>query len=203
MPTKTSTITSADHKYRMIEIIVYALLKKAQRIRKLRRLLQILEAYRMQLSLRDRHFLHSDALLKNVRQAPWYVLYRDGSDSDLIAVISLTRLSFEKLLAAFKLNYIVRSGTTRGGRPPRVKHHHCVLGLLLHTYCCPSEHKTWSEMFGIAPSTLSRTLIKAEIALQLTLESIEEAKISWPSKNDQVRMALLIEKKVIFRDMIS
>lgn len=157
----------------------------------------------MQLSLRDRHFLHSDALLKNARQAPWYVLHRDGSDSDLIAVISLTRLSFEKLLAAFKLNYIVRSGTTRGGRPPRVKHHHCVLGLLLHTYCCPSEHKTWSEMFGIAPSTLSRTLIKAEIALQLTLESIEEAKISWPSKNDQVRMALLIEKKVIFRDIIS
>ena len=51
-------------------------------------------------------------------------------------------------------------------------------------------------MFGIAPSTLSRTLINAEKALLLTLNATKEADVVWPTKADQVRMALLVEKKV-------
>jgi hypothetical protein len=53
-------------------------------------------------------------------------------------------------------------------------------------------------LFGIAPSTLSRTLIKAEIALLETLNATKEAEIRWPSKEDQIRMALLVEKKVSY-----
>ena len=76
-----------------------------------------------------------------------------------------------------------------------MKDHQCVLSLLLHTYCAPAENKTWSEMFGISPGTLSRTLLKAEIALLSALNSMPEAKVEWPSLNDQIRMGLAVELK--------
>jgi hypothetical protein len=150
----------------------------------------------LKMYMRDRHFLRSGALFPSVREAPWYVMYREGCDADFISAISLNRMSFEYLLSRFKLFYKFKSGPSKKGRPPRVKDHHCVLSLLLHSYCSPAEKKTWSEMFGIAPSTLSRTLIKAEKALLLALNVTKEADVVWPSKADQIRMALLVEKKV-------
>lgn len=150
---------------------------------------------KLRMTIKSRHFLHSDALLQSVVQAPWYVMYRNGSDSDFVPAISLTRDSFERLLLSFKLFYVFHSGPGMKGRPPRVKDHHCVLSLLLHTYCSPAENKTWSEMFGISPATLSRTLVKAENALLSTLNSMPEARVEWPSLNDQIRMGLAVEAK--------
>ena len=147
--------------------------------------------------LKDRHFLRSSALLTTVKKASWYA---DGRDSDLIATISLTRDSFEMLLSKFKQFYTFKSGPRKSGRPPRVRDHHCVLSLLLHSSCSPVDRNTWSDMYGIAPSTLSRPLIKAEIALLQTLSSMKEAEISWSSKEDQIRMVLLVEKKVSSKD---
>ena len=119
---------------------------------------------------------------------PWYVMYREGSDSDLIAAISLTRASFDLLLSRFKLFYKFHSGGSKGGRPSRVRDHHCVLSLLLHTYCSTAESKTWSEMFGIAPSTLRRTLLEAELPLLKTPNSSPSARVEWPSVEDQIRI---------------
>ena len=150
---------------------------------------------KLRMSLRSRHFLHADALLQCVVHAPWYVMYRNGSDSDLISAISLSRESFEYLLSRFKLFYVFHSGPGMKGRPPRVKDHHCILSLLLHSYCSPAENKTWSEMFGISPGTLIRTLVKAEIALLSTLNSMTEARVEWPSLNDQIRMGSAVEAK--------
>ena len=170
--------------------------KKHQRkIDRIKMILLHAELLKMRMYLKPRHFLHASALFKSVREAPWYVMYRDGTDSDFISAISLTRASFENLLSNFKRYYSFNTGPSKKGRPPRVKDHHCVLSLLLHTYCSPAENKTWSEMFGIAPSTLSRTLLKAEIALLATLNSMREARIEWPSLDDQVRMALAVEAK--------
>lgn len=150
----------------------------------------------LKLTLRDRYKLHSKALLKNVSDSPWYTLYANGDDSDLITAISLTRASFEKLLDAFKIFYIFKSDVNKkGGRTPRVQDHHCVLGLLLHTYCSPAERKTWSEMFGIAPTTLDRTLLKAEESLILALHSLPEAIIEWPSHELQIYLARKVQMK--------
>ena len=77
-----------------------------------------------------------------------------------------------------------------------MKDHHCVLSMLLHSYCSPAERKTWSEMFGVSSSTLSRTLLKAEVALLHALNATKEADVAWPSTDDQIRMALLVERKV-------
>ena len=178
-------------------IAIIHLLREAQkRRRRAKMLFAIAFLRKMRMYLRDRHFLRSNALFQTVTKAPWYTLYAKGSDSDFITTVSLTRESFELLLSRFKNFYIFKSGPTKSGRPPRVRDHHCALSLLLHSYCSPAERKTWSEMFGIAPSTLSRTLIKAEIALLKTLNCSKEADICWPSKEDQIRMALLVEKKV-------
>lgn len=131
-----------------------------------------------------------------VKESPWYVMYREGQDSDLIAAISLSRASFEYLVSRFKVFYKFNSGPNKKGRSPRVKDHHCVLSMLLHSYCSPADKKTWSEMFGVSPSTLSRTLLKAEVALLKALNATKEADVVWPSTDDQIRMALLVEKKV-------
>ena len=151
---------------------------------------------RLRLYLRDRIFLRSGALLPMVRESPWYVMYRDGQDTDLIAAISLSRGSFEYLLSRFKNFYKFKSGPNKKGRSPRVKDHHCILSMLLHSYCSPADKKTWSEMFGVSPSTLSRTLLKAEVALLHALNATKEADVVWPSKDDQIRMALLVEREV-------
>ena len=181
----------------MIEIVL--LVRRAQRARRHAKFLVALGLLlKLRMYMRDRHFLRSTALLPTVMRSPWYTLYAKGRDSDLIATISLTRASFDLLLSKFKLFYKFKSGPSKSGRPPRVRDHHCVLSLLLHSYCSPADRKTWCELFGIAPSTLSRTLIRAEIALLETLNATKEAEIRWPSKEDQIRMALLVEKKVSY-----
>ena len=179
----------------MIEIIL--LVRKAQQTRKRAKFLFALGLMlKIRMYLKERHFLRSSALLSTVRKSPWYTLYDHGRNSDFIATISLTRASFELLLSRFKRFYKFNSGPTKAGRPSRVRDHHCVLFLLLHSYCSPVDRKTWSEVFGVALSTLSRTLIKAEIALLEALNASKKADISWPSKDDQIQMALMVVRKV-------
>jgi hypothetical protein len=72
---------------------------------------------------------------------------------------------------------------------------HCVLGLLLHRFTSQAENKTWSELFGVAPSTLSRIFERAENALLLSLNNMSEARIAWPTLTEQVDMALKVERK--------
>lgn len=184
-----------DEEYFIAEYLRRKKVKKQRTTDKAKMMLYHARLLKLRMYLKPRHFLHASALLKCVVQAPWYVMYREGSDSDFITAISLTRDSFEYLLSNFKNHYVFNSGPSKKGRPPRVKDHHCVLSLLLHTYCSPAENKTWSEMFGIVPSTLSRTLLKAEIALLATLNTMREARVEWPSLDDQVRMALAVEAK--------
>jgi hypothetical protein len=147
-------------------VILLMMRNKDRRAQKVKRDLKLKLIY-LRMTIRDRFKLHSKALLKNVNDSPWYTMYANGDDSDLVTCISLTRASLEQLLGAFKLFYIFKYSSKKGGRTPRVKDHHCVLALILHPYCNPAERKIWSEMFGIAPTTLDRTLLKAEEALTL------------------------------------
>ncbi|KAH9181972.1 hypothetical protein AeNC1_016051, partial [Aphanomyces euteiches] len=71
------------------------------------------------------------------------------------------------------------------GRPPRCTHKHVVLACLLHSYAASVEIKTLSELFGIPPSTLSRVLVNAEIALNAALLDIPEARIEFPDHQTQ------------------
>ena len=158
-------------------------------------IIYVLLLLRVKISIRERNKLHSRALLFNVSASPWYTLYEYGSDEDLIAVVTLSRDSFELLLKEFKKHYKMYSGAGRVGRPPRVRDHHCVLAVLLHSFCSEAESKTWQEMFGVAPSTISRLFQRGWESLQQALNNLPEASIKWPTHEEQHYMAALVEKK--------
>jgi hypothetical protein len=98
---------------------------------------------KLKMSVRDRHFFRSGALFPSVKEAPWYVMYREGCYSNFNFFDSkqfrVLFVQIQNILQKFK------SGPSKKGRPPRVKDHHCVLSLLPHSYCSPAEKKTWSE----------------------------------------------------------
>jgi len=145
--------------------------------------------YRLKMVIRERNFLHSNALLPTVTLSPWYILYNNGSDSDFINITTLTRAGFQNLLTEFNKNYIVKAKPGRPGRPPRVKDNHCVLAILLHFLGSQADSKTWQEMFGVAPATLDRLVWKGFNALKKSLDNLPEADIKWPSVQEQIILA--------------
>jgi hypothetical protein len=175
----------------MVSYYTMYLMRKRRRAIQFKQHLFQMKLFRIRMSLRERNYLSSEALFKSVEESSWYTMYANGNDEFLVNVISLNRQSFEYLLQTFKTFYIIKSGVGKSGRPHRMKDHHCVLALLLHSYCSPAENKTWCEMFGVTPSTLSRILVKAEIALDKTLNSLKEARICWPTLEEQ-RIIILI-----------
>ena len=142
--------------------------------------LSIILFHRLRTVVRQRCCLHSPALHQSLNMSSWYTLYHNGADPDFISVTSLSREWFHILLLEFRRHYVMKTGAGKRGRPPRVRDTHCVLAALLHSFCSPADQKTWCEMFGIAPSTWSRMIIKAEISLLAALKSLPQAKICWP-----------------------
>ncbi|DBA05378.1 TPA: hypothetical protein N0F65_007540 [Lagenidium giganteum] len=70
-----------------------------------------------------------------------------------------------------------------------------ILACLLHYHTSAIEHKTLCELFGVPPSTMSRTLRKAEIALQKALKDIPQASVRWPTRVEQERWAECVFRK--------
>ena len=135
--------------------------------------------------LREHNFLNAASLMPVVTESAWYHMYAYANDPSLINVISLPRLAFEDLLKEFSKHYVVKSGTKKGGRPPRVKDKHAILSILLHYYTGTMEYKTLCEMFAATPSTMSRIINNAEIAVEKTLLNIPDAQVRWPALEEQ------------------
>ena len=135
--------------------------------------------------IRERNRLSIDSLLPSASLGPWYHMYQNADDPSLIKVISLPRSSFEELLQEFSKHYSVKSGTKKGGRPPRVKDKHAILSILLHYYTGTMEYKTLCELFAVGETTLSRIINKAESALAETLRNLPEAQVRWPTLEEQ------------------
>lgn len=57
------------------------------------------------------------------------------------------------------------------------------------------EQTTLCLVFGVPPSTLSRTLRRAEESLASALKGYAPARISWPSPSSQAEMAKLVEAR--------
>ena len=81
---------------------VYIVRRSKRRKLNLKRVLVMAYLLRFRQYLRDRIFIRSGALLSMVKESPWYVMYRNGQDSDLISATSLSRGSFDYLLSRFK-----------------------------------------------------------------------------------------------------
>ncbi len=114
----------------------------------------------------------------------WAYLRKYGKDQDFINELSIGRGGFELLLSKFILYYNVGYRTARGGRPSRVDEVQA-LAIVLQFYANPLELKIIAQLHGIPKSTASRTIQKAEDALRKALSKVEEAKVKWPTKDQQ------------------
>lgn len=167
--------------------------KKAQSRKRLKALLTLLLVKR-KIQTRTRNYLTSYCLVQP-HQSEWQVLYKHGSDESLINAISLSRASFEHLLVAFSRYYITKSSVGKRGRLSKFMDKSTVLGLLLTFYTDCMGTKTLCRMFGAPPSTINRTLIKAEKALLRALKAEPLAAIKWPTLEQQREWALLVQRK--------
>ncbi|KAE9275252.1 hypothetical protein PF001_g26673 [Phytophthora fragariae] len=122
------------------------------------------------------------------------MVYKYGSDVNFLNTTSLTRSAFNQLLRRFSRFYYIPRHMTRG-RPTKLKHHHQVLGLVLCFYVGSMEQSSLCMLFGAPPSTLSRTLARAEGALAQALSGYASARISWPSPARQAELAKLVEAR--------
>ncbi|ETV70120.1 hypothetical protein H257_14279 [Aphanomyces astaci] len=72
------------------------------------------------------------------------------------------------------------------GRPPKLPHKHQALAPVLHYCTAAFEHKTMCEIFGVPPSTFATAFRKAQVAFGIALESIDQARVHYPSKRTQM-----------------
>ncbi|RHY06653.1 hypothetical protein DYB36_000403 [Aphanomyces astaci] len=140
-----------------------------------------LRLFRARISLKERHYLTSNILVPP-NASPWIVLYGKIDRSAFITTVSLPLDAFHNLLHEFSKHFTWKARTFKSGRPPKLPHRHQALALVLHYYTAACEHKTMCEMFGVPPSTFATTLRKAEVALGLALESMDHARVHYPSK---------------------
>ncbi|ETM97293.1 hypothetical protein PPTG_20372 [Phytophthora nicotianae INRA-310] len=144
-------------------------------------------------AMRIRHYLTSQCL-DTPSESAWMMLFEYGSDLNFLNATSLARTAFSQLLHRFAAFYTKRDPNSRG-RPPKLQYLHQVLGLVLVFYTGSMEPSTLSMLFGVPPSTLSRTLQRAERALNQALNNYKPSRIAWPSPAHQAKLAKLVEAR--------
>ncbi|KAE8915691.1 hypothetical protein PF003_g126 [Phytophthora fragariae] len=165
------------------------------------------EAWRI--AMRTRHYLTTQCL-DTPSDYAWMMLYTHGSDINFITATSLTRCDPSYYLNCCAIsnqcmlpgrlftNYCGASAafttfprSTARVRPPKLRHNHQIMGLVLCFYVGSMEQTSVCMMFGAPPSTISRTLRSAKEALTLALKGYAPARISWPSPARQAELAKL------------
>jgi hypothetical protein len=164
--------------------------------KKKKKLLQILLLLRLKVMVRERNYV-TNVCLSCPHKSAWMKVYEEGIDQNFINLTSLNRKAFDELLILFAPHYDAIGKWKPGGsgRPRKLIEPHSVLGMLLSFYTDSCGLKTLCLNFGVPPSTASRTLKKAEACLLLALESTPSALILWPTVDEQVEWARLVEAK--------
>lgn len=169
---------------------------RAYRLRRERRRLEVLRhvglCIEVAQSIRVRDQLTRRDLV-NPAESAWHTLVASRSDNGFIDAMGINVNGFETLARAFAPHYEVRVGPGRRGRPTAFTDKKMALGCLLHFYRSQSEYAALCEIFGVPRSTLSRCLHRAEQALHRALKQVPEARIAWPSFEQQRIMAERVE----------
>jgi hypothetical protein len=170
-------------------LLTFLALKQAKK----RAAVKLLKLEYLKSTIRTRHYVTCDCL-KPPSESNWNYVYEKGTDTNFVALTSLTRSAFNTLLQRFREYYYI-APPLRVGRPNKFQHHHQALGLILVFYCDTIGIKNLCQIFGIPPATISRFLYKAEVALNCCLESEPLAAIKWPSLDEQHLWASKVEMK--------
>ena len=167
------------------------------RRKKRKSLLQcVLILLRVRLMMRERNYI-TVACLHDPHEASWQNTYRKGNDRNFVSMTSLSRKSFDDLLLLFSPIYEERRRWKYGGkgRPPKMMYPHEALGLILTWYTDSMAMKSLCHIFGCPPATCCRALQEASTCLSICLKDCPAARIAWPSHEEQVLWASLVEKK--------
>ncbi|KAL3672905.1 hypothetical protein V7S43_002207 [Phytophthora oleae] len=131
-----------------------------------REVFDLLIAKEWKIAMRSRHYLTAQCL-DAPSESALMIMYQHGNDTNFLNATSLTRATFNQLLQRFSQFYTIPGHSTRD-RPPKLRYHHQVLSLLLCFYAGSMEQSTLLLLFGVPPSTLLRTLQRAEEAYQVS-----------------------------------
>lgn len=154
----------------------------------------ILATFLYSTTIRTRSYITS-ASLQDPYLSAGYHLYINGGERDFISSMGIDRRTFGYLFHCFDQFYFVRSGPGQVGRPSKFFNKGTVLACLLYFYTGTMESKTLCTIFGVPPSTLSRIMQNAELALEKCLRTIPEARFSWPSFTEQQEWAMRVKQK--------
>ncbi|EGZ26554.1 hypothetical protein PHYSODRAFT_473447 [Phytophthora sojae] len=130
--------------------------------------------------IRMRIYITTAALTSNAVCA-WTFMYKSWCEKSFINTVFLLPHTYDMLLEAFSRHYVVKSGPSQRSRPRRFVSKNNVLACLMHMYTAAVKLKTLCVLFGVPPSTMSRTLCQAEVALAASLREIPLAAVQWPS----------------------
>jgi hypothetical protein len=153
----------------------------------------LLEAHRVRIERRRRHYLTRPDLLDNPRgETPWQRLYESRSDRAYITTMSVDVATFDLILdSGFRFawnNNCIPRADAPGTTTPRIYHRSLdaagALGLVLHYLNSTMEDISLMQIFALVPATISRyTTFSLEILLS-TLRDLKDAQIQWPRDNE-------------------
>jgi len=187
-PNQNQSSTLPDLFLMKAKLIAQFWLWKRGLLRKRRKLLLL----RRRLQIRSRHYVTLDCL-QSSGQSAWSKLWSSGTDTNFLAVTSLTREAFDQLHLVF-CSFYRRKISKKGGRPEAI-HSTQALGCLLQFYTDRMDQKSLCMLHGIAPASMSRILYRSECALLSALSTISDAQVRWPSKVEQMAWAQRVALK--------
>ncbi|KAF1778189.1 hypothetical protein GQ600_24926 [Phytophthora cactorum] len=145
----------------------------------------------------DRHYLTTKSLDPPSYSA-WMILYESGDAVSFLSATSLTKHGRANSNPCAELRSINFSAGSRASTLFLFHLQDAALRndvITIKRYLVLCFYATLCLLFGVPPSTLVRTLRRAEEALALTLKDFAPARIAWPSPARQVEMVRLTEAR--------
>ena len=140
-------------------------------------------------SLRDRHYLRREAVLKPY-QSPWNRIYKKADDNSFLHLTGFSRSAFKKLLRI--LFDEEDEHEQRGRGRPRNLDNTALLGLYLCYVGSTMTTKWLCLQFGIVESTANEAIIKMRTLICDRLHTRPEARVIWPNIEEMEKWAALV-----------
>ena len=139
---------------------------------------------------REQHYLLRAAIV-HPSMSPWNHLWCHGDDKSFLNLTGMDRAAFAKLE---KIAFPEKEKDIKMGRPPLLDRSG-QLGLLLFYMGSTMATKHLCLIFGVVPSTANVIINRMIILLVKKLRKNKSAKIKWPSEEEKVKWAALVNNR--------
>jgi hypothetical protein len=150
------------------------------------------------MSRRNRRYLTNQDI-PTPRESAWACLFRSRRDEAFICTMNVNVAGFMDILGRFEPLYETNARGNakqreKGGRPRKLDSAGA-LGLVLHYLNTTMSMKSLHQIFGIGPSTTSRTLRRALKCLLLVLREHTHAQFRWPTERYMRHLSGLVRNR--------